>query len=494
MNMNNIANHFKHLRLKRCYLLLFMTLFLFSQKCFSHELPDLGLRGSGALSETEERQLGKSIIAKLRQSLPFYQDPIVNDYVQSVGYRLVATHSTQKMPYQFFVVADRTVNAFALPGGLIGVNSGILLLAETESEFASVIAHEVAHVRLRHIAQLYEHAGRLRLSAIAGMIAAVVLATQSPEAGTGAMMAAMAGATQSMINFTREHEVEADYLGLESLANAGFDPRAMPAFFERMYQSTRYYNSHVPEYFQTHPLTENRIEAALSGAKNYSYFQVKDSLRFHLIRARIQASQFVSPKLAVDYFSQNLAKGTYNNKIATQYGLAISLIALNEFEKASDILKQLETTYPNENLFQLALGQVENSLKKNDEAISRLSQLLKNNPNNYAATLGLSQYLLESSSKQNHKQALKLLEEQLRLQPNDLALMQSLTNAHIRLGNKLEANLTGAQARSLEGDVHDAIIQLNQAKRTPNLTSREIAQLDARIEELKLMVEDNKMK
>lgn len=195
------------------------------------ELPELGNSSGAILTPAQEFELGYSVIKELKAHQKLNDDVVVNEYLQGIGYRLVATQGISTAPYHFFLVNDRSVNAFALPGGFVGINTGLILSTETESELASVLAHEVAHVQQRHIARMYEHMGRVRLSTIAGMIAAMILATQSPELAQGAIAAALGGGQQAMINFTREHEKEADSIGMQNLAKAGFDPMGMPGFF-----------------------------------------------------------------------------------------------------------------------------------------------------------------------------------------------------------------------------------------------------------------------
>jgi predicted Zn-dependent protease len=259
------------------------------------DLPELGQSGA-SLSPRQEKEIGQEVMSEIRRYLNFESDPYIQDYVQGIGQKLVSTHS-QVMDYSFFVVSDRRINAFALPGGFIGVNTGIILNADSESELASVMAHEVSHVRLRHIARMYEHANKVQLSSIIGMLAAVVLATQSPEAAQGALAVAMAGSTQSMINFTRENEKEADHEGLQALARAGFDPKGMTNFFQKLMQGNRFHDANsAPEFLRTHPLTESRVQSALQQSKRYPYKQVTDPLAFYIVKSKLQYSQFASPK------------------------------------------------------------------------------------------------------------------------------------------------------------------------------------------------------
>lgn len=464
----------------------------------SPDLPELGQSGA-RLSPRQEKEIGQEVLSEIRRYLNFETDPYIQDYVQSIGQKLVSTH-TQIMDYSFFVVSDPRINAFALPGGFIGVNTGIILNSDSESELASVIAHEVSHVRLRHIARMYEHANRVQLSSIVGMIAAVVLATQSPEAAQGALAVAMAGSTQSMINFTRENEKEADHEGLQALARAGFDPKGMPNFFQKLLQGNRFHDANsAPEFLRTHPLTESRVQSALSQSKRYPYKQVADSLAFHLVKAKLQYARFSSPKQAGHYFASHLKRGTYQNKIGMQYGYALSLIDQTERTKALEILIPLAEKYPNESAFQLALANISLQAGNHLEAIERLQKHLIEIPQNRATTLQLCGLYLslhaELPKDRYPQQAKQLLLDALKHYPKgDKDILELLSRTHYLNGNLLEAHLAESKARELNGEYIGAVIQLKQAKKIATLTSRQISQLDARIEELKLKVPENNKK
>lgn len=484
-----------------CLLVLFLSFFpsTISFSSPSPDLPELGQSGA-RLSPQQEKEIGQEVLGEIQRYLNFETDPYIQDYIQSIGKRLVSTHS-QVMDYSFFVVSDRRINAFALPGGFIGVNTGVILNADSESELASVIAHEVSHVRLRHIARMYEHANKVQLSTIAGMLAAVVLATQSPEAAQGALAVAMAGSTQSMINFTRENEKEADHEGLQALVRAGFDPKGMPNFFQKLLQGNRFHDvNSAPEFLRTHPLTESRVQSALLQSKRYPYKQVNDSLTFSLVKAKIQYGLFSSPKQAGNYFLSHLKRGTYQNKVGMQYGYVLSLIDQREYNKALELLKPLAEKYPSESAFQMALANISLQTGNPAAAIARLEQHLIELPYNRSTTLQLCSILLslhkESPGHGYPLRAKQLLLGALKQYPKgDKDILELLSRAYYLNGNLLDAHLAESKARELNGEYIGAVIQLKQAKKIENLTSRQVSQLDARIEELKQKLpESNKTK
>lgn len=423
------------------------------------DLPDLGTPASLILSAKEEEQLARSVVSELSQALKLSQDPVLNDYLQAIGYRIVATHRSSPESYTFFAVEDNSINAFAVPGGMIGINTGLVLAAGSESELAAVMAHEVAHVHLKHIARFIEHMGRVRISNIAGILASVILATQNPQAGTGALAATMAGSTQSLINFTRENEKEADLVGIESLAAAGFDPRGMSQFFKKLSQSTRYYGSDIPEYLRTHPLTESRMMEASRRAHAYPYRQIKDSQQFHLVQARITVTQ-EAPKTAVTKFEDMLANKTYLNEEGAKYGYALAL-SRTQSPKAKEIFEELIKKNPNQSLYHLDYAHLLWQQGKRNKAIKMLDTALDNHPHNHPLTMALAYMQIENQSPQK---AIPLLLTQSLHRTNSPEIYHLLSKAYAK-NNELDAShRMEAEYRFYLGDLRGALTQLRMAK------------------------------
>lgn len=462
------------------YVVFFLFLSLICQSLKAGELPDLGNSSSAVLSPTQEYELGQSIMKELRAAQIISDDVYVNEYLRGLGYRLVATHGQPQSAYQFFVVQDRSINAFALPGGFIGINVGLILATESESELAGVLAHEIGHVQQKHIARMYEHMGRLRLSTIAGMIAAVVIATQNAQAASGAMAATLAGSQQALINFTREHEKEADYVGIQALTKAGFDPMGMPSFFHRMYQNTRYYGNHIPEYLLTHPLTESRLMAAQSRAKSFPYKQIPDSLQYHLMQARVTVKSFSSAQEATNHFAKKLQRGNYSSRVGTLYGYTLALIDEGKAEEAKPYLDELIEISPNQPLFQLAYAQMESTTNP-EKALTRLANTLQNHPNNYPLTLTYCEWLIK-----NHDaaKAARILQQQVLRKPAPPPLWHLLSSAYSQLQQPIQAHLAQAQYLKLKGDFTGAATQLRLAKKLPSITQQEQRQIDAELKEI----------
>src|SRR5690606_5073632 len=251
--------------------------------------PELGGGTLRLLAGTSEASIGRQITAELRRNGLLIEDPELNEYIQHVGSRLVAASDHQDTRFTFFIVRDDTVNAFALPGGYIGIHSGLLLKTRTESELASVLAHEVAHVTQRHVARRFEANSSLGLKGLAVLLGAIALAAAGAGGDdvTGAMMLGQGMLAQEQINFTREQEYEADYIGVEMLARAGFDPRGMVRFFETIQLAQRIQNSRMPEFLSTHPLSMSRVIGSSQRVQKMTPGEAEESRNYPLMKARL---------------------------------------------------------------------------------------------------------------------------------------------------------------------------------------------------------------
>jgi len=442
------------------------------------ELPDLGNSASAVLSPQQEYELGSSVMKELKSALAISQDVIITEYIHSLGYRLLATQSLAQPNYQFFIIRDKTINAFALPGGFIAVNTGLILATEAESELAGVLAHEIGHIQQKHIARMYAHAGRLRLSTIAGVIASVIIATQNPQAAQGALAATLAGSQQALINFTRDHEKEADYVGIQTLAKAGFDPMGMPTFFHRMYQDTRYHGNHVPEYLMTHPLTESRLISAQARAKHFPYKQIQDSLNYHLAHARVTLYQFPCAREASNHFAKVLARGNYRNRLGIVYGYALSLIEEGKPSAAKPYLEELLAASPDQPLFHLAYAQMEMGLGERESALEHLATTLKNHPKNRPLTLTYADWLIRYGQT---TEAISFIQKQVAVKTTHPELWHLLSQAQARAKQPLKSHLAQAQFLKLTGDYPGSLTQLRLAKKIIPLTPQEIRQIEAEV-------------
>lgn len=351
------------------------------------ELPDMGDSSGTLITPEEEQQLGAAFFRSLNAQITINQDPEIQHYIQSIGQRLVTVSDLPGYPFHFFVVLENDINAFAGPGGYIGVNSGLILTTEAESELASVMAHEIAHVTQRHLYRAAEAANRLSIPTAVATLAAILLGTQSPQLGQAALVAIQAGSIQFQIDFTRENEEEADRVGMHILSESQYDPRSMPTFFERLQQSTRYYGQNIPEFLRTHPVTTSRISDSRSRADQYPYKQYPDSLSYQLIRAKLKVQTGTDPAESRKYFESRLNQGTEEQRTVALYGLGLTALAQQKFDEAERIFQKLMTGFPAQPQYGAALARTALEQRQLNKALALYEKLSSQFPENEAIKL-----------------------------------------------------------------------------------------------------------
>ena len=454
---------------------------------FALDLPDMGGTPGTAISPDEERRLGEELMRRIRQSLRLVEDPEITEYIQSLGYQLVANSDTPSQDFTFFVINDAAINAFAAPGGFIGINSGLILTTESESELASVMAHEIVHVTQRHLARAIEKANKMNLPATAALIAAIILAGKNTQAGQAAIMASMAGSTQNQLNFTRAHEQEADRLGMQILADAGFNPHSMPAFFEKLQQASRFYENKLPELLRTHPVTGSRIADSRNRAEQYPVKKkFVDNDTYHLVQARLRVLTSENPNIYIKDFEDSTKKNQSAIKDHERYGYALALLAANRYDDARLQIESLLAKEPEKIPYIIALAKLEMADRHLLEALHNLSAALDLYPHNHPLTIVYANALLEAGQPEATR---ILLKEQIRRIPNDPALYALLARAEGEAGYKADSHQSLAEHYYLSGETHSAIEQLNIALRlTQNKDFYRASRIDARLKQLRAYV------
>jgi len=448
-------------------------------------LPEIGDPSGNLLSPVAEKRLGQAFMRSIRGSQPIITDPLMSTYIESLGARLVRKSANPGRPFHFFLIHDNQINAFAGPGGYIGVYTGLFLATESESELASVVAHEIAHVTQNHLVRTFDAMQRLSLPMAALAIAAIVLgaATDNTDAGLAAATGIQAGMAQQQINFTRYHEEEADRLGIQNLAGADFDPHAMPTFFGRMGKSTRLYDDGtLPEFLRTHPVTSNRIADARGRAADYPYRQRPDSLEYHLVRAALRVWSFPSTKDAVTNFRKTLNGKRYRNEQAERYGYTLALIANKQYAKAKEQLNILQRNHPEQLAYMIAQADVLGKPGQPDKGLQVLRDGLDLYPGNYALTLHYANTLLDQGKA---GEALKLLEAQARGRPNDDQIYKLLARAAGESGSRSLGHQYLSDYYYLSGQLEPAIQQLRIAMEDDTVDYYQSAQLAARMKQLR---------
>ncbi|WP_312245204.1 M48 family metalloprotease [Stutzerimonas nitrititolerans] len=447
---------------------------LLTTPAMTNELPSLGDSSSGIVSPEQEHQLGRAWLSLLRGQVQQLSDPLVKDYLERSVYRLAETSQLQDRRLEFVLLDSPQLNAFAAPGGIIGVNGGLFIHAQTEAEYASVLAHELAHLSQRHFARGLEAQQRMQLPLMAAMLAGVVAAAAGAgDAGIAAIVSTQAAAIQAQRRFSRQNEQEADRIGLINLERAGYDPRAMPDMFGRLMRQYRY-DKKPPEFLLTHPVSESRIADTRNRAEQYPDGGVQDSLRYQLMRARIQLKFESTPGLSAKRFRAMLSDDPGLD--AARYGLALAQIASGQLEDAASNLQPLLEKMPDDvtyNLAQIELDITANRLQAAQQRVERLLQL-------YPGSYPVRQANIDLLTKQNRlDQAERELDKLVEVRRNDPDVWYQVSEIRGLTGNIVGLHQARAEFFALVGDYDQAIEQLDFAKRRAN-NFQMSARIDAR--------------
>jgi len=444
----------------------------------NNNLPDLGDESGALISPFEERRLGEDFMRKARQRLDFIDDPELLDYLQSLGDKLVAQSGDKDQDFLFSLVNNTAINAFAVPGGFITAHTGLVLAAETEAELAAVLAHEIAHITQRHIPRIFAAQKRSAAPAMAALLAAILLLQAGQtEGGEAAIALSTASMVQSRINFTRTHEEEADRVGTQVLAKAGYDPRAMPSMFRRMQSWGRLYETNLPEFLRTHPLTLRRIAESENRANQYPKVTTTDNSAYDHFRAKIRAISG-DPKTTAGKFEENLAARKYNDVNAERYGYVLALTRNKQYNKARDQAKNLVRLQPENVYHRIAQAEIEMSAGRYKQALDIFSQAYQRNPKHHALLRAYTASLLKT---RNYKKARTIAKQAVQLKPADPGLHKMLATASGQSGFKLEAHQAMAEYYYLSGNPAAAVRQLELANRYTGDSFYLRSSLDAKI-------------
>jgi predicted Zn-dependent protease len=457
---------------------------------YAQSLPDLGDVSQSTLSPAQERKLGEAVIQQLRTAGGWMNDPEVNDYLNELGHRITGASKDIKQDFEFFAVPDPAINAFALPGGYIGVHTGLILLTQTESELAGVLAHEITHVTQHHIARMLTNQKETMLMTLAGLALALLAArgggSSSGDIVQGAVAASQAMAIQSQLNFTRENEYEADRIGFSRLDAAGFDTGGMATFMERMQKAVRFSEGNAPNYLRTHPVTYERIAEAQARAQNHPYRQVVDSLDFHMVRALLR-SYVGEPKDAVAYFDDALAERKYNNHVATQYGLVASLLRAKNLPRAKVELAKLEKMTPEHPMIDAIAAHVLLDGGETNAAIARIESALQRYPGKLQLVYDYPEALMQAG---RHADAAAFAERQLARFPNDGQLHLLAARAYAGVDKKMQQHRHQGEYYAWQGNLKAAVDQFELAAKANDGDFYQSSVVDTRLRALRREVAD----
>ena len=444
------------------------------------ELPSLGDSSSAIVSPEQEYRLGRAWLSILRGQVDQLSDPQLKDFVETSVYRLAETSQVEDKRLEFVLLNSPQINAFAAPGGIVGVNGGLLLHAQTEAEYAAVLAHELAHLSQRHFARGIEAQQRMQVPVMAAMLAGIVAAAAGAgDAGIATIMGAQAAAIQNQLSFSRQNEQEADRIGLLNLERAGYDPRAMPSMFERLMRQYRY-DSKPPEFLLTHPVTESRIADTRNRAEQWPTKGVEDSLSYQLMRARTQLMFEETPGIAAKRFRDMLDNNP--NLDAARYGLALAQTKAGRFDEARKELNTLLSKSPGELPYNLALIELDEATHHLDAASQRIERMQVLYPGSYP----LEQARIDLLLKQNRAQeADGALEKLLTQRPRDPDIWYQVAEVRGLARNIIGLHQARAEFFALVGDYDQALEQLDLAKHRASNNFPLASRIDARQQQLR---------
>lgn len=449
-------------------------------------LPNMGSPAQAMLTLEDEYQIGRMIVRGLRDQDQILEDPEVSEYIRAVGLRLSSQAHDGAQRFNFFMVRDNSINAFALPGGFIGINTGLLLETKNESELAGVLAHEIAHVTQRHIARSIAAQSRSSLVSTAAMLAAILIgaAAGGGDAAMAGMAAAQSLAIQQQISFTRANESEADRVGLGILARAGFDPQGMPAFFETMSRRAGLGEANIPEMLRTHPVTVNRIAETKERAAQVESTPLPDSLGYSLTRERLRVLSTPAGRNPLEYYNATI-RNEADATPAEVYGRALALMVSGRPAQAAPIFQRLLDAEPTVLQYHTALGQAQLQAGQQLAALATFERARELFPRNVAITVRSAEALMQLGDAKKAHEILLDLFNVVPPTPEQARLTALAANA---AGDVADSYYYMSEYHVMSGDLLLAINQLQLALAVPQITSVQRARFQARLEEIQAAI------
>ncbi len=437
-------------------------------------LPELGDASSSRFSADQEYELGRAWLKAFRSRVDISRDPLLQSYTEDLLFRLAHHSELSDKRLELVVVENQNLNAFAVPGGVIGVHNGLFLYADNEAQLAGVIGHELAHLSQRHFARSVEKQRESTLSTLAGLMAGVVLAaTAGGDAGIAAIAAGQAAGLQSQLRYSREHEREADRIGMKTLAKADMDPNAIPAMFENMNKQLRYSRQRPPEFLLTHPLTENRINDGRNRARQYQRKVYTDNLNFQLMKTRVTLHFADNPSALLKQWQHQQQD---NPSEALRYGIALTLARLGRWDEAQAQLAPLLRDDPHRIAYVAASADILSGRGEHAKAAKLLRGNLALSPGNHPLTMQLAA-VLQASNRAHEAEELLLAHAKRR--PTDPAVWYQLAELQGLAGNILGVHQARAEYFILNGYLDSAEKQLHYAwplASSDHITQRRIKQ------------------
>ncbi len=439
-------------------------------------LPSMGEASSAVVSIEQERELGQAWLRSYRAQTDINTDYLLQEYVENLILNMAQHSDVVDKRLDVIIVNNPALNAFAVPGGIVGVNTGLFNYAETEHQFSSVMAHELSHLSQRHFARSVAERQSNQMTTMAGILAGILLAaTTSGDAGLAMISASQAASLEADLRYSRQHEQEADRIGIEVMAKAGYDPNAMGHMFENMLRSTSYVGYQAPEYLRSHPLTESRVNDALNRARQYPQKFYPESQLYQLMRKRVEVQESRVPAQAVQKFEAELAS---QDSPINKYALSLAYKKALRYEDALELAKELYESDSSYQPFGLLYADLLNLTGDTRAAEPIVRNYLQRRPDSYALNMALAGTLSHAGK---FSESADILRKQTLSRPNDSAVWYEYSETLGLAGEILELHKARAEYFMLVGAFDRAIRQLQFAKTEAAGNAIELAVLDEKI-------------
>ncbi len=448
----------------------------------NNDLPRLGDATSGLISLDQEHLLGRGWLRNLRKQTSTLHKPVLTEYTENLIYRLASHSQVNDRRFEIILLDDKQLNAFAVPGGVIGINAGLFLHAKTESQFAAVLAHELAHLSQRHFARQIEERRKQAPIAMATMLGSIMLlATNNTEVGFAGLMTSQAAATQWALSYSRDWEREADRLGILTLSGAQFEPEGMPNMFRQMYEAHKY-SERPPEFLLTHPVTENRISDAAARVDGLTDTPIESDIEYQLMRVSLLIKyQKQSHNLAHYKNELRTSKSTQEKQVA-HYAMALLLMEQKKYRQALVQANALLAINQQRISYQTLNAKILYKVGRKDQAITQLDERLKLNPDNHPLTMSYVDLLIKQSL---YHQAAIELRRHAQVRKTDPSVWQKLSEVEGKAGNTVALHRARAEFLFLRGQEEQSLKQLESALTLSQGNYLISARIEQRVREIK---------
>jgi predicted Zn-dependent protease len=460
-----------------------LCLFSLHASAAQQNLPNLGDPTSGIISLKQERELGQQFLRSVRAQAPTLDDPVLQDYLEHLIYRLASNSQLSDRQLDLVIINNATLNAFVVPGGIVGIHSGLFNYAESESEISAILSHELAHLSQRHFARQIAAGKKSGVINMAGLLAGIILATTAGgDAGLAAITGTQAYGQNQFLKYSRERESEADRIGIYTLAESGLDPRAMAYMFEQLQRASRYNTGNrIPEFLRTHPVTKDRIADSYNQTQNYPKKTFPVNLDYQLMRVRARVLTTKSLREEIARLRESVKSDDKIQRVTSQYGLTLALTRDMKFDEARRYINQLREDYPLSIPFRIAEAEIYETAQQQDTAVELLEQSLAFSPGSYPLSVNLAEAYI--AARKPHA-ALDVLIPFSIERPNDEYIWYLLAEAYGLANNIPGVHEARAEFFVLNGNFDQAIKQLGYALPLVRHNFQKTARIKQRLEDI----------